>query len=90
MAFLESFINPDTRIDAMLKNENNAISDLNKHILLVIVRGIKLCGMQCLLLRGHRDGNTADSFTNQGNFLVIFEHALDLIQLLRNNTWRKV
>ena len=59
------FSHASTRSDTILKDENyNAISDQNKHILLVTVEGIKLCRMQRLPLRGHRDDNTAHSCTN--------------------------
>ena len=59
------FSHASTTIDTILKDENyNAISDQNKHILLVTVEGIKLCRMQRLPLRGHRDDNTAHSCTN--------------------------
>ena len=44
-------------------------------ILFVIVEGVKVCGMQCLPLRGHRNDNTAECFTNQGNFFAILEYA---------------
>ena len=40
-----------------------------------MVEGIKVCGMQCLPLRGHRDDSTAECFTNRGNFLAILEYA---------------
>lgn len=75
MTFLERFVNPDTRIDTILENQSTDISNRNKHILFVIVEGIKLCGMQCLPLRSHRDDSTAECFTNRGNFLAILEYA---------------
>ena len=39
------------------------------------MEGIKVCGMQCLPLRGHRDDSTAECCTNRGNFLAILEYA---------------
>ena len=41
MAFLERFVNPDTRIDTILENQSTDISNRNKHILFVIVGGHK-------------------------------------------------
>ena len=75
MAFLERFVHPDTRIDTIMENQSTDISNRNKHILFVIVEGIKVCGMQCFLLRGHRDDSTAECCTNRGNFLAILEYA---------------
>ena len=77
MAFLERFVNPNTRIDTIVEKQSTDIS--NRHIvcLFVIVEGIKVCGMQCLPLRGHRNDNTAECFTNQGNIFAILEYESD-------------
>ena len=63
-SFIKTFTNPDTRIDSLLDAEHQAQSDENKHILSVIVDSVKLCGMQGIPLRGHRDDYTADPLTN--------------------------
>ena len=56
------------------------------YCLFVIVEGIKVCGMQCLPLRGHRNDNTAECFTNQGNFFAILEYASKSDPVILRNT----
>lgn len=74
-AFLSTYTNPEARVDAIVERKGKAVSDQNKHILSVIVGAVKLCGMQGLPLRGHRDDNTADNpLTNQGVFKAILDH----------------
>ena len=74
-SFLGTYSKPSTRIDNSLDRQCQELSKQNKHILSVIADTVKLCGMQGIPLRGHRDDSTADHMTNRGNFLAILEHA---------------
>ena len=66
--FLANYNRPESRIDNRLDNQRKELSDRNKHILSCIVDDIRLCGMQGLPLRGHRDDSTADPTTNRAIF----------------------
>lgn len=72
--FIETYTKPGTRIDSLIDRQRQELSDRNKHILCVIADTVKLCGMQGLALRGHRDDSTADKKSNRGNFMAIVEN----------------
>ena len=73
-AFINTYTNPQTRIDSRVSLEAQRLSEVNQHILSEIVQTILLLGRQGLPLRGHRDEGTADSLVNRGNFLALLEH----------------
>eukprot|EP00057_Strongylocentrotus_purpuratus_P002048 XP_003723740.1 PREDICTED: 52 kDa repressor of the inhibitor of the protein kinase-like [Strongylocentrotus purpuratus] len=84
-AFLATYTNPEARIDTIIDRKGQALSDKNRHILSVIVDTVKLCGMQALPLRGHRDDKTADPLTNRGVFNAILDHAAKCDPILREH-----
>ncbi|XP_071477426.1 52 kDa repressor of the inhibitor of the protein kinase-like [Diadema antillarum] len=84
-AFLATYNNPEARIDTILDKKGQALSSKNMHILSVIVNTVKLCGMEALPLRGHRDDRTADPLTNRGVFTAILEHAAKCDPILREH-----
>lgn len=84
-AFLATYTNPEARIDTVLDRKGKALSDKNLHILSVIVNTVKLCGMEALPLRGHRDDRTADPLTNRGVFNAILEHAAKCDPILQEH-----
>lgn len=84
-SFMETYIKPSTRIDHSLDRQCQQLSEQNKHILSVIADTVKLCGMQGIPLRGHRDDSTADHTTNRGNFLAILEHTAKVDPILNTH-----
>ena len=73
-AFISTYQNPQTRIDAQVNLEAQRLSDTNRYILCEIVETILLLGRQGLPFRGHRDDSTANPLENRGNFLAFLEH----------------
>ena len=84
-AFLGTYINPETRVDSIIIEKGQEHSDRNKHILSIIVDTVKLCGMQALPLRGHRDDSTAESDANKGVFNAIIKLAAKRDNILRDH-----
>ena len=84
-SFLETYTKPETRIDSLVESQRQELSERNKHILAIIADTVKLCGMQGLSLRGHRDDSTADRTRNRGNFMAILEHTAKNDSVLREH-----
>ena len=51
----------------------------------MIVDTVKLCGMQVLPLRDHRDDKTSDPLINKGVFDAIIKHAAKTDEILREH-----
>ena len=87
--FIATYYDPKLRVDNQLDRKNKQLEQKNKHILGRIIDAVKLCGMQGIALRGHRDdkvimGNENDT-RNPGNFHVILQNMAKTDNILREH-----